>query len=128
LSRLSRLLPTQTAHPPTAPSNNQPSDASLKRAHFFLPHLVTVYPISTATPPCGPNVKEEKRTIDTREADRRKRIIRGNSYGLGGETDDWWPMDKVESFYRECCEGREEQPIPEISVAFKVCGARSTEA
>jgi hypothetical protein len=29
-------------------------------------------------------------------------------------------MDKVESFYRECCEGCQEQPDKGIATAFKV--------
>jgi protein phosphatase 1 regulatory subunit 37 len=28
-------------------------------------------------------------------------------------------MDKVESFYRECCEGTQEAPDPAITLAFK---------
>lgn len=119
LSRLSRLLPSQTNRSTPAPSNDS-ADASLKRAHFFLPHLSTVYPFTSTNPPCGPNVKEEKRSIDFKEADRRKRIVRGNSYGPGGETEEWWTMEKVESFYRECCQGREEQPHAGISAALKV--------
>ena len=92
LSRLSRLLPSQTNQSTPAPSNDS-TDASLKRAHFFLPHLSTVYPFTSTNPPCGPNVKEEKRSIDFKEADRRKRIVRGNSYGPGGETEEWWTME-----------------------------------
>ena len=121
LSRLSRLLPTQTATsgPSTSSAN---SDASnLKRAHFFLPHLATVYPISTATPPCGPNVKEEKKNVEAREAERRRRIVKGSSHGpSGSEVEEWWSMDRVESFYQECCAGREEQPHADISAALKV--------
>ena len=36
------------------------------------------------------------------------------------EYEEWWSMDKVEAFYRECCEGREEEPFPGISAAMKV--------
>lgn len=85
-----------------------------------------------------PTTKEEKRAAELRENERRKRIVRGNttpnsSYapsiasGDGdteksriAEQDEWWSMDKVEAFYRECCEGREEVPFPGISTAFKV--------
>lgn len=43
-------------------------------------------------------------------------MVRGNSES----TDDWWSLEKVESFYRECCAGCDEQPDPGISLAFKV--------
>ena len=85
-----------------------------------------------------PTTKEEKRAVELRENERRKRIVRGNttpssSYapsiasGDGdtersriSEQDEWWSMDKVEAFYRECCEGREEAPFPGISAVMKV--------
>lgn len=35
-------------------------------------------------------------------------------------TEEWWSPEKVESFYYECCVGREEQPHPGISAALKV--------
>lgn len=124
LSRLSRLLPSQ--NPPSssssstaASSSTTGSDENLKRAHFYLPHLVTVYPISATNPPCTVTTKEEKKSIEAREAERRRRIVRGNSLGPG-ETEDWWSTDKVESFYHECCVGREEQPHSGISAALKV--------
>ena len=116
LARLTRILPTQSTGTPSASAG---PDESLKRAHFYLPHLVTVYPISAAAPPCSISTKEEKKTIEAREAERRRRIVRGNSIGPG-ESEDWWAMDKVESFYQECCAGREEQPHPGISAALKV--------
>ena len=73
-------------------------------------------------PPSTPALKEEKRTIEERETERRRRIVRGNSASADSSTgDDWWSMDKVEAFYRECCTGREEVPDPAISAAFKVC-------
>jgi protein phosphatase 1 regulatory subunit 37 len=93
----------------------------LKRAHFILPQIATVYPISSINPPSTPTLKEEKKAIEDREAERRKRIVRGNSFGPGtDETEEWWSLDKVESFYRECCEGTEEQPDPAITAALKV--------
>ena len=144
LSRLSRLLPNQSpststshassstnaANPGRDPNGNG-ADASrerdtnaeqLKRAHFFLPALATVYPISAANPPSMPTTKEEKRTVEAREAERRKRVVRGNSYGPAGsgQSEDWWTIDKVESVYKECCQGREVQPHPGIVAALKV--------
>lgn len=119
LSRLTRILPTQAISSAGASSSASGPDENLKRAHFYLPHLVTVYPISASNPPCSVNTKEEKKSIEAREAERRRRIVRGNSLGPG-ESEDWWSMDKVESFYQECCAGREEQPHPGISAALRV--------
>ncbi|KZV74163.1 RNI-like protein [Peniophora sp. CONT] len=112
-SRITKLLPTQTAQ-------QQPGDEakSLKRAHFILPELVTVYPISSVNPPSTPLLKDEKRSIELREAERRKRVTRGSSTG-GGSEDDFWSMERVDVFYHECCASREEQPSLELSRAFR---------
>jgi hypothetical protein len=121
ISRIKGFLPTQS--PASASDDIKP----LKRAHFILPQLVTVYPISSVNPPTTPTLKDEKRAIEEREAERRRRVVRGNSIGPN-ETEDWWNLEKVESFYRECCASREEEPDPAISAAFKVikstCGFR----
>ncbi|EJF63717.1 RNI-like protein [Dichomitus squalens LYAD-421 SS1] len=116
LARLSKLLPTQTQQP--SATNDETS--TLKRAHFILPEMTTVYPILAANPPSTPTLKEEKKSIEERELERRKRIVRGNSISTdSSQGDDWWTMEKVEAFYRECCVGREEAPDPAISAAFK---------
>lgn len=112
ISRIKGFLPTQS--PASASDDIKP----LKRAHFILPQLVTVYPISSVNPPTTPTLKDEKRAIEEREAERRRRVVRGNSIGPN-ETEDWWNLEKVESFYRECCASREEEPDPAISAAFK---------
>lgn len=123
-SRLSKLLPTQ------APQPNPPDDAStLKRAHFILPEMTMVYPISALNPPSTPSLREEKRSIEEREAERRRRVVRGSSSSDNTGSDEWWSLDRVDAFYRECCTGREEVPEPSISAAFKVrffscCGDR----
>jgi protein phosphatase 1 regulatory subunit 37 len=114
LSRIKGFLPTQ----PTAPVSDN-AHKPLKRAHFILPHLATIYPISTLHPPSTPSLKDEKRAVEERETERRKRIVRGNSIDPG-DTEEWWNLDKVESFYRECCASREEEPDPAVSAAFKV--------
>jgi protein phosphatase 1 regulatory subunit 37 len=113
LSRIKGFLPIQS--PASAVDDTKP----LKRAHFILPQLATVYPISSVNPPSTPTLKDEKRAIEDREAERRRRVVRGNSIGPN-ETEEWWNLDKVESFYRECCASREEQPDHAISAAFKV--------
>jgi protein phosphatase 1 regulatory subunit 37 len=80
-----------------------------------------VYPISSLNPPSTPTSKDEKRAIEDQEAERRRKIIRGSPNCLGGlEPEDWWSMDRVDSFYRECCQGCEEEPDPAVSAAFKV--------
>ena len=64
--------------------------------------------------------------IEEKEAERRKRVVRRNSVTStptsreSSESDEWWHMDQVESFYRECSVGREDNPDPAISAAFKV--------
>ena len=116
LARLSKLLPTQNQ---TAAANDEAS--TLKRAHFILPEMTTVYPILAANPPSTPSLKEEKRSIEEREAERRRRIVRGSNASTDSRADDdWWSIEKVEGFYRECSIGREETPDPAISAALKV--------
>jgi len=122
-TRLTKLLPNQNG-----PASGTVEDESrtLKRAHFILPQMATVYPIMAANPPCSPAIKEEKKLIEEKEAERRKRVVRRNSVSSTptsrepSESDEWWHMDQVESFYRECSVGREDNPDPAISAAFKV--------
>ncbi|KAG6917154.1 hypothetical protein DXG01_003667 [Tephrocybe rancida] len=119
-SRITRFLPTQS---PTTPTDET---KPLKRAHFILPQIAIVYPISSVNPPSTPTLKEEKRAIEDRELERRKRVVRGNASGPGpNDTEEWWSLDKVESFYRECCVGCDEEPDPAITVAFKNASSSS---
>jgi protein phosphatase 1 regulatory subunit 37 len=127
ISRLSKFLPNQQANAATNTTANgevEPDDRrALKRAHFILPQLSTVYPISSSNPPSMPGLRDEKVAVEQRESERRRRIMRANSITVdtaGGASEDYWSMDKVESFYRECCESREEFPHPPISAALKV--------
>ncbi|KAI0072487.1 RNI-like protein [Panus rudis PR-1116 ss-1] len=115
-ARITKLLPTQAAQNGTA--NDEAK--TLKRAHFILPEMTTVYPISAMNPPSTPTFKEEKKSIEEREMERRRRVLRRNSVvsDSSRDEDQWWSMEQVESFYRECCVGREEQPDPAISAAF----------
>ncbi|KAL0959057.1 hypothetical protein HGRIS_014357 [Hohenbuehelia grisea] len=112
-SRITRFLPNQQ------PQAND--ERPLKRAHFILPQIAVVYPISSLQPPSTATLKDEKRAIEEREAERRRRVVRGNSFSSApsDDTDDWWSLDKVESFFRECCAGCDEQPDPGISAALK---------
>ncbi|PPR00680.1 hypothetical protein CVT24_000968 [Panaeolus cyanescens] len=120
-TRFTRFLPNQaqTQQPP-------PEDDAkpLKRAHFILPEIAIIYPISSVNPPSTPTLKEEKRVIEDREAERRKRVVRGSPSSPGGnDSDNWWPMDRVETFYRECCAGCEEEPDPAITVALRTASS-----
>lgn len=118
-SRITRFLPTQTQPTPAADVDDA---KPLKRAHFILPEIAIVYPISSINPPSTPTLREEKKAIEDKEAERRKKVLRGNANSpRGHQLDEWWSMDKVESFYRECCAGCEEEPDPAITVALKVC-------
>ncbi|KAH6879625.1 hypothetical protein BKA70DRAFT_1447902 [Coprinopsis sp. MPI-PUGE-AT-0042] len=112
-SRISKFLPTQNAAQQQAPEDEA---KPLKRAHFILPEIAIVYPISSVNPPSTPTLKEEKRAIEERELERRRRVLRGTP---DSDTEEWWPMDKVESFYRECCAGCDEHPDPAITAALK---------
>lgn len=120
-SRISKFLPTPQPTPPTAAEDENEAKKPLKRAHFILPEIAIVYPISSLNPPSTPTLKDEKKAIEEREMERRRRVLRTLSFDAHGEeTEEWWPMEKVESFYRECCAGCEEEPDPQISAALKV--------
>ena len=114
-SRITRFLPTQT---PVTQNASNDELKPLKRAHFILPEIAIVYPISSINPPSTPTLKDEKQAIEDKEMERRKRVVRGSPSAQA--FDEWWSMDKVESFYRECCAGCDEQPDPAIKAALKV--------
>ncbi|KAF5364866.1 hypothetical protein D9757_013043 [Collybiopsis confluens] len=56
-----------------------PPDPALKRAHFILPHMAVVYPISSNAPPRTPTTQMEKKAVEDRERDRRRRVVSGES-------------------------------------------------
>ena len=118
LTRLSKLLPTQNS--PSLSDDDE--NKALKRAHFILPEMTTVYPIYASAPPCTSVTKEEKRSVEEREAERRRRVVRRNSVSpdAANPEEEWWSLEQVESFYRECCVGREEVVDQSISTAFLV--------
>ncbi|KAF5354240.1 hypothetical protein D9756_006991 [Leucocoprinus leucothites] len=121
-SRLSKFLPTNTNSTSGAstPQGTQEDETRpLKRAHFILPEIAIVYPISSVNPPSMPFLKDEKRAIEDKEYERRRRVVKGQPKSPGAEPEGWWNMEKVESFYRECCEGCDEVPDPGIGAAFK---------
>lgn len=55
-----------------------PPDPALKRAHFILPHIAVVYPISSTAPPRTPTTQLEKQAIEDRERERRRRVVSGD--------------------------------------------------
>ncbi|KAM6494674.1 hypothetical protein JOM56_009297, partial [Amanita muscaria] len=131
LSRITRFLPDAGFQNTPTNGNNTGSNNlrqtvdtanALKRAHFVLPEIAIVYPISSMNPPSTPTLKEEKMNIEEREKERRRRVLSGRrTFGNGGEGEgeSYWSMDRVESFYRECCAGCDEDPDSAISAAFK---------
>lgn len=134
-STIKTFLPTQSQ----SPAANEVTDdggkgirgTPLKRAHFILPSLSTTYPIWSGNPPASPSLNQEKAEIEERERTRRARLVRGNSVSSlrslaqNGNThaDNFWSLDRVEQFYKECCLGREEPIDLRVVNAIKAAGA-----
>ncbi|KAJ3888987.1 hypothetical protein GG344DRAFT_67487 [Lentinula edodes] len=68
----------------TVPSSTPPLNPALKRAHFILPHMAVVYPISSSAPPRTPTTQMEKKAVENRERERRRKVVSGDSIGSGG--------------------------------------------
>ncbi|KAJ4478833.1 hypothetical protein C8J55DRAFT_606423 [Lentinula edodes] len=68
----------------TVPSSTPPLNPALKRAHFILPHMAVVYPISSSAPPRTPTTQMEKKAVENRERERRRKVVSGDSTGSGG--------------------------------------------
>ena len=133
-STFSKLLPNQSPQfqGPVGPPDDGGKGirgTPLKRAHFILPSLSTTYPIWSNNPPASPSLEQEKADIEQRERTRRARLVRGNSVSSLRSTslsnlstsDDFWSLEKVEQFYKECCLGREEPIDLRVLAAIKVC-------
>jgi protein phosphatase 1 regulatory subunit 37 len=133
-STLSKLLPNQTNQFQSFPG--PPDDGGkgirgtpLKRAHFILPSLSTTYPIWSGNPPASPTLEREKADIEERERTRRARLVRGNSISsmrssslsVKSTSEEFWSLEKVEQFYKECCLGREEHIDIRVVNSIKVC-------
>lgn len=75
----------------------------------------------------SPSVSRPSTPASTTSGSSAAGVI-GGSKGSGSSVDVkdmkeeelWWSLDKVESFYRECCEGCDEPVDKAISAAFKV--------
>ncbi|KAJ3842459.1 hypothetical protein F5878DRAFT_555797 [Lentinula raphanica] len=98
----------------TTPIAGESSTGGLKRAHFILPEIAVVYPISSNAPPRTPMTDIEKQTIENREKERRKRVVSGEPENGTG----WWTMEKVQGFYEECCRAMDVKPDEAISKAL----------
>ena len=109
----SGLLPS--AVPYDAPGDDQAlkkRDPSLKRAHFILPHLTVVYPISSSAAPSSSELTEARREIDSKAA---AALQKEKKEGAGA-----WSLGRIEEFYRECCRLRDELALGGVVGALRV--------
>ncbi|KAH7338228.1 hypothetical protein B0J17DRAFT_661550 [Rhizoctonia solani] len=101
---ISRLLgPTSTAQ-----SLNADGELALKRAHFIVPDIRVVYPISNDTPPSSTTQSESRLEIDAAERLRRET-----------EQQQAWTAARVEALYRDICKLRDERIDPTISTQIR---------
>ena len=84
-------------------------DTPLKRAHFILPHLSTVYSFSANTAPSSAELTEARLEFEDKARQQRKKE------GAGA-----WSLGRVEEFYRESCRLRDELPLGGIIGALRV--------
>ncbi|KDQ16817.1 hypothetical protein BOTBODRAFT_30713 [Botryobasidium botryosum FD-172 SS1] len=106
---------------PATPAANVPSNGSdaskeqqkrpLKRAHFFVHHMSTTYPISSQAPPCSEELLASKKDIETKEREKREREILD---GAGA-----WNLARIEEFYRDCCKMRDEYMLSGVTSAIR---------
>ncbi|KAJ3980797.1 hypothetical protein F5890DRAFT_1477438 [Lentinula detonsa] len=106
--------PDQTMLATMTAAESSSGSGGLKRAHFILPHMAVVYPISSNAPPRTPMTDVEKKAVEDRERERRKRVVCGEPESGSG----WWTMEKVDGFYRECCKASDVKPEEVISQAL----------
>ncbi|QRV93312.1 protein phosphatase 1 regulatory subunit 37 [Ceratobasidium sp. AG-Ba] len=78
--------------------------AVLKRAHFIVPEMRVVYPISSANAPSSAAQSEAKLEIDEAERLRRE-----------SEYQQAWTAARVEALYKDICKLRDERVDPTIS-------------
>ena len=97
----------------SGPKSSLPGNGSaLKRAHFILPHLSVVYPISSSAAPSSAELTESKREIENQARELRRKE---KEEGAGA-----WSLGRVEEFYRECCKIRDENVLGGVVGAFRV--------
>ncbi|CAE6445516.1 unnamed protein product [Rhizoctonia solani] len=101
---ISRLLgPGSTPQP-----LNADGELILKRAHFILPDIRVVYPISSDTAPSSTTQSESRLEIDAAERLRRET-----------EQHQAWTAARVEALYRDICKIRDERVDPTIAAQIR---------
>jgi protein phosphatase 1 regulatory subunit 37 len=101
---ISRLLgPVSTLQSP-----NPDGEIVLKRAHFIVPEMRVVYPISSDTAPSSTIQSESRLEIDAAERLRRET-----------EQQQAWTAARVEALYRDVCRIRDERVDPTISAQIR---------
>ncbi|KAG9119332.1 hypothetical protein FRC07_005689 [Ceratobasidium sp. 392] len=82
--------------------------AVLKRAHFIVPEMRVVYPISSANAPSSAAQSEAKLEIDEAERLRRE-----------AEYSQAWTAARVEALYKDVCKLRDERIDPTIAAQIR---------
>lgn len=92
------------------PTSQLPTDGEpvLKRAHFIVPDIRVVYPISSDTAPSSTTQSESRLEIDAAERLRRET-----------EQQQVWTAARVEALYRDVCRIRDERIDPTISAQIR---------
>ncbi|EUC60325.1 protein phosphatase 1 regulatory subunit 37, putative [Rhizoctonia solani AG-3 Rhs1AP] len=101
---ISRLLGPGSA----TQSLNADGELGLKRAHFIIPDIRVVYPISSDTAPSSTTQSEARLEIDAAERLRRET-----------EQQQVWTAARVEALYRDICKIRDEKADPTISAQIR---------
>ncbi|CAE6436311.1 unnamed protein product, partial [Rhizoctonia solani] len=89
-------------------SLNADGEPVLKRAHFIVPDIRIVYPISSDTAPSSTTQSEARLEIDAAERLRRET-----------EQQQAWTAARVETLYRDICKIRDEKVDPTISAQIR---------
>ncbi|KAF8714653.1 Leucine Rich repeat, partial [Rhizoctonia solani] len=100
---ISRLLGPGTTQP-----LNADGELVLKRAHFIVPDIRVVYPISSDTAPSSTTQSEARLEIDAAE-----RLRRETEQQLA------WTAARVEALYRDICKIRDERVDPTIAAQIR---------
>ncbi|KAF8754716.1 Leucine Rich repeat [Rhizoctonia solani] len=87
---------------------NADGELVLKRAHFIVPDIRVVYPISSDTAPSSTTQSEARLEIDAAERLRRET-----------EQQQAWTAARVEALYRDICKIRDERVDPTIAAQIR---------
>lgn len=105
---ISRLLGPGGQPGGATPGMNDGERGVLKRAHFIVPEMRVVYPISNTTAPSNTAQSEARLEIDAAERLRRET-----------EQREGWTAARVEALYRDVCKLRDERVNPTISAQIR---------